>query len=154
MLGIADEYIPATWADAEAQSDLTLDAVLAPTHEGIALADTLLSLLSEYDQGASRPMLNAMARYMTGTNRAGESVADMLEIPEDPFWDEGVRNGWPWFVRAREGGLSFPLSPQLYWSFDELLRQGMLFGLNGGPGPIYIEIPTANRSEDSYGYEA
>lgn len=152
MLGIGDEYIPATWDDARAQSDLTLDPVLGPTHEGQALAEILLSLTEEADQGASRPLLNAMARYMAGTNNAGVAIGDMLEIPEDPFWDPAVRDGWPKFVRAREGGLAFPLSPQLYWSFDELARQGVLMGLNGGPGPISIEMPTANRSEGSYGY--
>lgn len=150
MLGIRDEYIPATWADAVAQSDLTLDPVLASTHEGVSLADILLSLTTEYDQGVSRPALNAMARYMTGTNNAGVPIGDMLQIPEDPYWDASVRNGWPHFVAARERGVSFPLSPQLYWTFDEILRQGTLFGLNGGPGPIYIEMPTANRSEASY----
>ena len=31
-----------------------------------------------------------------------------------------------------------------------MLRLGLLWGLNGGPGPISIEIPTANRAEDSY----
>jgi hypothetical protein len=150
VLGIRDEYIPATWADAELQSDLTLDPVLGPTPEGIALVDVLLSMVS--DDVALRPALNAMARYMTGTNRAGVPIADMLEIPEEPFWDQAVRNGWPPFLAAREQGFRVPLSPELSWTFDEILRRGVLMGANGGPGPIHIEIPTANRSESSYGY--
>lgn len=148
MLGIRDEYIPATWADARAQSDLTLDPVLGATPEGLALADILLSMVGE--QGPPRAAVNAMARYMTGTNNAGVSIGDMLQIPEDPFWDRSIREGWPHFVRGREGSLAIPLSPQVYWTFDELLRQGALMSLNGGPGPISIEIPTANRSEGSY----
>src|SRR5688500_6339472 len=94
-LGVEDVYIPATWADAQAQSDQTLDVVLGATSEGVELAEILLSLLADVDQGASRPALNAMARYMVGTNNAGQSIADMLQIPKDAFWDDGVRNGWP-----------------------------------------------------------
>jgi hypothetical protein len=147
-LGVQDVYIPATWADARYQSDQTLDPVLAPTPEGISLADTLLSLAG--DDGPSRSAVNAMARYMVGTNNAGESIGDMLQIPADPSWDRSVEGGWPWFVAAREQGIAFPGANRLYWTFDELLRLGTLWSLNGGPGPIYIEMPTANRSEESY----
>jgi hypothetical protein len=150
-LGVEHVYIPATWADAQAQSDQTLDPVLGATPEGISLAETLLGMLAEYDQGASRPPLNAMARYMVGTNRAGVAIGDMLQIPKDAFWDSGVRNGWPWYVASREQGTRFPLSPTLYWTFDEMARQAVLWGLNEGPpSTIYIEMPTANRSESSY----
>lgn len=149
-LGVLDVYIPATWEDAYLQSDQTLDAVIAPTPEGIALAEILLNIVSEYDMGASRPALNAMARYMVGTNKAGQSIADMLQIPKNAFWDQGVASGWPWYVSFREQGTRMPASNQLYWTFDELLRLGVLWGVNGGPGPIYIEMPTSNRSEASY----
>jgi hypothetical protein len=150
-LGVEDVYIPATWADAQAQSDQTLDVVLGATPEGVELADILLGMLAEVDQGASRPPLNAMARYMVGTNNAGVSIADMLQIPKNAFWDNGVRNGWPSYVAMRESGTRLPLSNKLYWTFDELLRQGVLWGLNEGPpSTIYIEMPTVNRSEASY----
>lgn len=150
LLGVQHVYIPATWADARYQSDLTLDPVLASTPEGVALADILLTMAAG-DSGASRSALNAMARYMVGTNNAGESIADMLQIPEEPFWDQGVRNGWPWFVRSRENGTAFPGSDTMYWTFDEMLRLAVLWGLNEGPpSTIYIEMPTANRSEESY----
>lgn len=150
-LGVEHVYIPATWPDAEHQSDLTLDPVLAPTPEGIALAEILLSLLAEYDQGATRPALHAMARYMAGSNNAGERIGDMLQIPADPLWDPAVANGWPWFVRSREMGTWLPTADRLYWTFDELLRQAALWGLNEGPpSQIYIEMPTANRAEASY----
>jgi len=150
-LGVEDVYIPATWADAQAQSDQTLDVVLGGTPEGVELAEILLGLLADVDQGASRPALNAMARYMVGTNNAGVSIADMLQIPKNALWDNGVRSGWPSYVAMREGGTRLPLSNKLYWTFDELLRQGVLWGLNQGPpSTIYIEMPTANRSESSY----
>jgi hypothetical protein len=150
FLGIQDHYIPATWPDAEDQSDQTLDAVLAATPEGIELAETLLSILEDYDQGASRPALNAMARYMVARTKDGRSIGDMLQIPENALWDQAVQRGWPWFVAFREQGTRFPGSNELYWAFDELLRLAVLWATNDGPGPIYIEIPTANRSEASY----
>jgi hypothetical protein len=129
-LGVEHAYIPATWTDAIYQSDQTLDAVLGATPEGIALANTLLGILEEYDQGLTRPALNAMARYMVGTNRAGQSIGDMLQIPKNSFMDQGVRNGWPMFVAAREAGTALPLSNSLYWTFDELLRMGVLWGVH------------------------
>ncbi|WP_436794844.1 oxygenase MpaB family protein [Actinospongicola halichondriae] len=150
-LGVADVYIPATWTDARVQSDQTLDAVLAPTPEGIALAATLLDLAAEYDGGASRPVLNAMTHYMTGTNNAGQGIGDMLQIPHNAFWDRSIRNGWPQFVATRELGTRLPLANRLFWVFDEILRTGVLWGLQEGPpSTINIEMPTANRSEESY----
>jgi hypothetical protein len=149
-LGVEDVYIPATWDDARYQSDHTLDPVIAPTPEGIALAEILLSLVAALDQGVTRPGLNAMARYMVGTNNAGQSIADMLQIPEEPVWDRSIEDGWPRYVAAREQGALLPGANRVYWTFDELLRLGVLWGTNGGPGPIYIEMPTANRSEASY----
>ena len=152
-LGVEEVYIPATWDDAKYQSDLTLDPVLGPTHEGVALADILLNLAAEYDAGLTRPILNAMARYMVGSTRSGESIADMLEIPKDWFWDEGVENGWPWFIAFRETGAWVPGVDSLFWAFDELIRMGLLWAMNeDSPDEIYIEMPTANRPEDSYGY--
>jgi len=150
-LGIEDVYIPATWADAQHQSDLTLDAVIAPTPEGIALAEILLSLVAQYDQGVTRPALDAMARYMAGRTRSGQSIGDMLQIPANRYWDRGVEDGWPLFVDLRERGLALqPGAGPVHWTFDELLRLGVLWATNGGPGPASIEMPTANRSEDSY----
>lgn len=150
-LGIEHVYIPATWGDAQYQSDQTLDAVIAATPEGVALAEILLSLVSEYDLGLTRPALNAMARYMVGTTKSGASIGDMLEIPENRLFERGLEAGWPGFVAAREYGTWLPGASQLYWTFDEILRLGVLWGLNEGPpSTIYIEVPTANRSEDSY----
>jgi hypothetical protein len=152
-LGVDEVYIPATWEDADYQSDLTLDPVLAPTPEGVKLADILLNLAAEYDAGLTRPILNAMTRYMVGTNRSGQSIADMLEIPEDRFWDSGVKAGWPWFVAFRETGAWVPGVDSLFWAFDELVRMGLLWAMNeDSPDRIYIEMPTENRPEDSYGY--
>jgi hypothetical protein len=139
MLGIRDEYIPATWTDAISQSHQVLDPVLGATPEGIELADTLLGLASEVDGGASRPFLNAMTRY-----QLGDKLTDELKIPRNTYWDWFVRTGWPPFVKFREAGLALPLAPAGYWMFDEFVRRGALFFLSDGK-KISIEIPTGNR---------
>jgi hypothetical protein len=41
--------------------------------------------------------------------------------------------------------LVLPLSPDIFWVFDEILRNGVLFYLGRSPN-IYIEMPTANRT--------
>ena len=74
----------------------------------------------------------------------------MLELAHNPILDPAVRGGWPTFVALRELGTALPGASHLFWSFDELLRLGVLWGTHGGPGPVYIEMATANRSEASY----
>ena len=139
MLGIRDEYIPATWSEMDAQSTQVLDPILGPTPEGVELAEILLSLAAEVDGGASRPFLNAMTRYLLG-----DQIANWLQIPREPGWDQFVATGWPAFVAFREATLKLPLPPSGYWLFDEFLRKGALFFLSEGQ-PISIEIPTGNR---------
>jgi endo-cleaving rubber dioxygenase len=144
MLGVQDEYIPATWAEAEAQSAQVLDPILASTPEGVALADILLDLaqLDLNGDGRSflRPPLHALTRYMLG-----DEVTDGLEIPQERFWDDTIAWAWPRFVALREGVLGLPLPPDIFWVFDETLRTGVLFYLGKGQN-IHIEMPTANRS--------
>jgi hypothetical protein len=149
-LGIQDVYIPATWADAQHQSDQTLDAVIGATPEGVQLAEVLLSLVSQYDLGVTRPALNAFARFMVGRTNAGQSIGDLLQIPANPAMEQSIASAWPFYVATKEAGSRLPLANKLYWTLDELLRIGVLWGTNGGPGPISIEMPTANRSEESY----
>jgi len=140
LLGVRDEYIPATWADADAQAPQILDPLLAPTPEGIKLADFLLDLAAEADGGvASRPMLESMTRYFLG-----DKIAEWLQIPRNPGWDESLRMGWPNYVRSKEFGLLFPGSQELYWALDEFVRQGALWYLSEGE-PISIEIPDMNN---------
>jgi len=139
LLGIRDEYIPASWAEADAQSLQVLGPVLGATPEGIELADLLLSLAAEIDGGASRPFLNGMTRYMLG-----DALCDQLEIPEAPMWEQTIRSGWPSFIAFREATIKLGLPPMGYWAFDEFLRQGALFFLSDGK-KISIEIPTGNN---------
>ena len=140
MLGVRDEYIPATWDAANAQAVQILDPVLAPTPEGIELADFLLNIAAEADQGiVSRSILESLTRYSLG-----DTIADWLQIPRHPGQDEMLAASWPQYVQWKERGLAVPGSSELYWAFDELLRQGTLWYLSEGQ-PIYIEIPDTNN---------
>lgn len=65
-------------------------------------------------------------------------------VPRNLYWDTFVRTGWPVFVAAKEGLQTLPLAKNISWTFDELLRRGLLFYLNDGK-PIYITIPDTNR---------
>ncbi|MGW0733964.1 oxygenase MpaB family protein [Streptomyces sp. NPDC002851] len=138
MLGIKDEYIPASWDEANSQAEQVLDPVLAPTTEGVKLAHILLELGP--DGGLlSKHILGAFTRYMLG-----DRIADWLEIDREPVWDSLLEVSWLPFVAVREGLLPFPAAPEAYWTFDEFLRKTMLFYLSEGR-PISIEIPETNR---------
>lgn len=139
LLGVLDEYIPASWSDAYSQATQVLDPVLGPTPEGVQLAQILLGLISQADDGLTQPFVDAMIRYLLGNQ-----VADWLEIPDDAYMDEFVSKGWPAFVAARDAALPLPLAPDGYNLFDQFLEQGVLFYLSDGK-PIQITIPTTNR---------
>jgi hypothetical protein len=144
MLGIHDEYIPATWGDAVSQSQQVLDPVLAPTAEGIELASELLALASSVDGGTlTTPFLAAATRYMLG-----DALCDQMQIPKDVYWDTFFATGWPAFVAFKEAGLAIPFAPAGYWMFDEFLRQATLWYLSGGQ-TIDITIPDTNRPTSS-----
>ncbi|MGH4030327.1 oxygenase MpaB family protein [Actinomycetota bacterium Odt1-20B] len=141
LLGIRDEYVPATWDAAEAQSKQLLDPVLGPTREGVELTDILLGQLAEQTSPGSvdRPLVNALARYLVG-----DKVADWDGIPREPFWEKAMATAWPKLVAFRESLLPLPLVPPLAWTLDEAARQYILFYLTKGRG-THIEIPDTNR---------
>ncbi|MFJ8648568.1 oxygenase MpaB family protein [Streptomyces sp. NPDC093546] len=141
MLGIRDEYIPATWDEADAQSRQILDPVLGPTREGVELTDILLGQLAEQTSpgGIDRPLVNALARYLVG-----DRVADWDGIPREPFWEKAIAAAWPKLVAFREKLIPLPLVPPLAWTIDEAARQYIMFYLTKGRG-TQIEIPDTNR---------
>ena len=63
LLGVRDEFIPATWDAAYAQSDQVLPPNMGPTREGVELTDILLGQLAEQTSpgSISRPLVNALA---------------------------------------------------------------------------------------------
>ncbi|WP_109508273.1 oxygenase MpaB family protein [Nocardioides speluncae] len=139
MLGVKDEYIPATWSAANEQSRQVLDPILAPTTEGVRLAEILLNLAAEYDLGVSKPMLHSFTRYCLGNQ-----ITDWLEIPREPLTDGFVAVGWPAFIAFREASMALPFPPAGYWTFDECLRRAVLFFLGEGQR-INITMPTGNN---------
>ncbi|MGW1138407.1 oxygenase MpaB family protein [Streptomyces zhihengii] len=139
MLGVLDEYIPATWAEAEAQSRQVLDPVLASTPEGNELTDVLLDIVAELDAGLTRPLINAFARYTLG-----DRTGDLIGLDREPFWQPLISGAWPLLVAFREGLIPLPLIPQAAWTVEEALRKFVLLYLSEGRG-INIEIPDANR---------
>ncbi len=140
MLGIKDEYIPATWAEANSQAKQVLDPILAPTPEGNRLADILLNLGSEVDGGIlSKPILGSFTRFLLG-----DRIAGWLNIPRELVWDPLLRTAWGPFIAVREGLLPLPGAPEAYWLFDEFLRKAALLFLSEAR-PISIEIPDTNR---------
>ncbi|NBH12562.1 oxygenase MpaB family protein [Amycolatopsis sp. SID8362] len=141
MLGVRDEYIPATWDAANAQSDQLLPSAMAPTREGVELTDILLNQLAEQTSPGriDRPVVNAFARYLVG-----DQVADWDAIPREPLWGPLVGTAWPALVAFREGLLPLPLVPEAAWVLDEAVRQYILLFLTKGQGAV-IDLPTANR---------
>jgi hypothetical protein len=145
MLGVRDEYIPATWEAANAQSKQVLDPILTSTKEGVELTDILLGQLAEQTSpgGVDRPLVNALARFLVG-----DRVADMDGIPNEPFWEKAIETTWPKLVAFREKLIPLPMVPPLAWTIDEAARQYILFYLTKGKG-TRIEIPDINRPSSS-----
>ncbi|GAA2797250.1 oxygenase MpaB family protein [Saccharopolyspora taberi] len=142
LLGIREEYIPATWEAAYAQSDQILGRAMGPTSEGVELTDVLLNQLAEQTSpplGVSRPLCNALARHLVG-----DQVADWDAIPREPVWDPLVAEAWPLLVKFREKLIPLPMVPEVAWTIDEAARQYILFYLTKGK-ETRIQIPVANR---------
>ncbi|WP_068925887.1 oxygenase MpaB family protein [Planobispora rosea] len=143
LLGIKDEYIPASWQEADSQARQVLDPVLAPTPEGVKLADILLNLGAAIDAGIlSKRVLGAFTRFLLG-----DQIAGWLKISRYPFWDGILNTLWEPFIAVREGTLkTFPGTENVYWLFDELLRKIVLVYLSEAR-PISIEIPLTNNPD-------
>jgi hypothetical protein len=142
MLGIREEYIPDSWAEAESQAKQSLDAVLAPTPEGIKLADILLDLGAQLDGTVlSRSVLTAFTRFLLG-----DEIAGWLKLPRTPFWTNLLETAWGPFIAVREGLLPFPFAPAAYWTFDEFLRKFVLLYMSEAK-QISIEIPLTNNPD-------
>lgn len=140
LLGVRDEYIPRTWAAAEAQSGQVLTPILTPTTEGIELAEDLLGLTAQVDLGVTRGFLNEFVRYVLSNE-----IGDWLGLKRDYASAALIRTGWPAFILFREG-LS-PVVPGAFYMFDQFVRAlAMLFLNNGTSGTTTpIVIPTGNR---------
>jgi hypothetical protein len=140
MLGVRDEFIPQSWAAADAQSAQVLTPILAPTAEGRELAEDLLGLTAQIDLGVTRGFLNEFVRYVLS-----DAIGDWLRLPRDYAAAALIRTGWPAYIAFREGLL--PIVPVGFYLFDQFIRALAMLFLNKGTSPTatLITIPTANR---------
>ncbi|WP_410672197.1 oxygenase MpaB family protein [Amycolatopsis sp. cmx-4-68] len=140
LLGVRDEFIPKTWAEADAQSARVLTPLLAPTTEGKELAADLLGLTAQIDLGVTRGFLNEFVRYVLS-----DAVGDWLGLPRDYAAAALVRTGWPAYIAFREGLL--PIAPVGFYMFDQFVRALAMLFLNKVTSPTStpITIPTGNR---------
>ncbi|MFI9553875.1 oxygenase MpaB family protein [Nonomuraea endophytica] len=141
MLGIRDEFLPATWDTSYTQSDLVLPRNMGPTREGVELNAILRDMLAELTSpgGIDKPLVNAFSRYLTGNQ-----VADWNGIRREPLWDPVVKTAWPLLVRFREGLIGLPLVPASAWLLDEMVKKWTTYYLTRG-AQTKIVIPTGNR---------
>ncbi|WP_324785888.1 oxygenase MpaB family protein [Streptomyces sp. H51] len=142
LLGVPDEYIPQTWAEADKQSAQVLTPILTPTTEGIELAEDLLGLTAQIDLGVTRGFLNEFVRYVLS-----DEVGDWLGLKRDYAAAALVRTAWPAYILFREG-LS-PVVPATFYMVDQFVRAlAMLFLNRGSSGTSTpITIPTGNRPD-------
>ena len=141
LLGVREEFIPRTWAAAEAQAAQVLTPVLAPTREGRKLAEELLGLTARIDLGVTRGFLNEFVRYVLS-----DAIGDWLRLPRDYLAAATIRAGWPTYILFREGLL--PVIPVGFYMFDQFLRALAMLFLNNlsSPTTTPITIPTGNRA--------
>ncbi|MFI6477042.1 oxygenase MpaB family protein [Nonomuraea sp. NPDC050663] len=142
MLGIRDEFMPATWETSYTQSDIVLPRNMGPTREGVELNAILRTMLAEMTSGPGgidKPLVNAFSRYLTGNQ-----VADWNGIPREPLWDPLIRTAWPLLVKFREGLIGLPLVPATAWLLDEMIKKWSTYYLTRG-AETKIVIPTGNR---------
>jgi len=140
QLGVKDEYIPASWAAAHAQSKQVLTPILAPTYEGKELAEVLLGLTAQIDLGVTRGFLNEFARY-----QLGDQVGDWLGLRRDYVSRAFIKVGWPAYIAAREGLINF--IPSGFYVFDQLIKAIAMVFLNrgGSTQTTPITVPDGNR---------
>jgi hypothetical protein len=140
LLGVRDDFIPASWAAAEQQSSYVLTPLIAATPEGINLANILFGLTAQVDLGVTTGFLHEFARYVLS-----DKIGDALKLPRDYVARGLIEIGWPAYVAFREG-LS-PIMPSGFSMFDQFVRGLAMLFLNNGTSPSYtpITIPTGNR---------
>ena len=140
LLGVRDDFIPASWAAADSQSAYVLTPILASTPEGIDLANVLLGLVAQVDLGVTQGFQREFARYVLS-----DRIGDWLKLPRDYLARGLIEVGWPAYVAFREG-LS-PIMPTGFSMFDQFVRGLAMLFLNNGTSTSYtpITIPTGNR---------
>ncbi len=140
LLGVQQQFIPATWAAAVDQAEQMLWPDLAPTTEGNDLAETLLSYVSDPTLGLATGFVNEFVRYLLGNE-----IGDWLNLRRDWVQAALIRLEWPLYVAFREGTSS--VLPGSGYLFDRALRGISMLYLNNGTSATQtpITLPAANR---------
>ncbi|WP_370940111.1 oxygenase MpaB family protein [Amycolatopsis sp. cg13] len=140
LLGVQEQFIPQTWADAEAQAQQMLWPVLGPTDEGVSLAKTLLGYIEKPTLGLDSGFVNELVRYLLN-----DQMGDWLGLPRDYAQAALIRIEWPAYVAFREG--TSKIMPGSFYLFDQFVRGISMLYLNNGTSPTQtpITLPTANR---------
>jgi hypothetical protein len=140
LLGVEEQFIPQTWADAQAQAAQILTPVIAPTSQGLYLAQTLLGYIETPIAGVDTGFISEFVRYLVG-----DQVADWLQLPVDLISRAIIDVAWPLFVLF-DTGLS-AVAPEGADVFSSLLKGVSLLFLDNGTSATYvpITIPAANN---------
>ncbi|MFE7165921.1 oxygenase MpaB family protein [Streptomyces sp. NPDC057616] len=140
LLGVQEQFIPASWSDAQAQATQMLWPVVAPTSEGISLAKTLLGYVEDPVLGLDTGFVSEMVRYLIG-----DKYSDWLGLPHDLVSRTLIKAAWPAYVQFREGTSS--TVPDGFYLFDQFIRGIAMLYLNNGTSATQtpITLPTANR---------
>ncbi|WP_235926726.1 oxygenase MpaB family protein [Actinokineospora pegani] len=89
MLGIREDVLPWSFAEADALNRAMLDPYFAPSPEGTALTGEILALYQDFVPGkVFDGVVPAMVRQTIG-----HEVADMVGVPRSPGWGRVVGGG-------------------------------------------------------------
>lgn len=140
LLGVEEQFIPQSWADAETQAAQILTPVLGPTPEGRFLAKTLLGYVENPVAGVDTGFMSEFVRYLIG-----DQVADWLQLPVDPVSRAVITAAWPGFVLF-DLGLT-DVAPAGAETFTQIVQGVSLLFLDNGTSARYvpITIPAANN---------
>jgi endo-cleaving rubber dioxygenase len=141
LLGVQEQFIPVSWAAAQAQAAQILTPVLAQTPQGVSLAQTLLGYMETPLAGLDTGFINEFVRYLTS-----DQIGDWLGLlPRDYISRTLIDVGWPAFVLFDQGLTA--IAPEGNNLFNELLKGFAMLYLNNGTSATYtpITIPSTNR---------
>ena len=89
MLGIREDVLPETFAEADELNAVLLDGGFSPSPEGTELTAQILALYQDFVPGrAFDGVVPAMVRQTIG-----HEVADMVDVPNSPGWNRVVGGG-------------------------------------------------------------
>lgn len=89
LLGIREDILPETFAEADEASRVLLEPYFGPSAEGTALTKEILDLYQDFVPGR---MFDGVVPAMV-RQTIGHDIADMVEVPRSPGWERVVSGG-------------------------------------------------------------